>query len=265
MEAPVNAPEPATAIDADELTEKVKRMYRDVARHPGADYHFELGRGLAERLGYPVDALDRIPTGAVDSFAGVGYFFDLADLSEGEHVIDFGSGSGMDTFVAAQHVGWTGRVVGIDMTKEQLTKASALARSAHVPNLWYLKAYLEDVPCVDESFDAAISNGVFNLAADKRAAFREVARVLRSGGRMAISDIVSEAQLPLSITCDTTYWASCIGGAMQIDDYVAAIEASGLRVQTVRDNPEYRFLSRGAAGAMDAHGVKSISLLAAKP
>ncbi len=251
-------------IDAAELEEKVTQMYRDVALNPKGDYHFELGRGLAERLGYPVDDLDHIPAEAIDSFAGVGYFFDLAAIVEGESVIDFGSGSGMDTFVAALKVGSHGKVVGIDMSEEQLAKASRLANTARVSNLWYQKGYLEDIPCGGKTFDVVISNGVFNLAADKPAVFREVARVLRPGGRLAISDIVSESQLPGSITCDTTYWASCIGGAMQIDNYVDALEAAGLKVRTVVDNTEYRFISSGAMGAMDKFGVKSISLLAEK-
>ena len=254
----------AAAIDAAELEQKVKEMYRDVALNPQGDYHFEMGRELAERLGYSPADLDRIPAAAIESFAGVGHFFDLAGISPGESVIDFGSGSGMDTFVAALQVGPEGKVVGIDMSPEQLEKSSSLAKFSDVSNLWYLEGYLDAVPCNDETFDVVISNGVFNLAANKAAVFAEVARVLKPGGRLATSDIVSESQLPDSITCDTTYWASCIGGAMQVDDYVSALEAAGLTVEVVTDNPEYRFISNGASGAMDTYGVKSISVLASK-
>src|SRR5919198_4040062 len=98
-------------VDTRELEEKVQRMYRAVATEPAGEYHFELGRPLAERLGYPVRVLDRVPAGAVESFAGVGYFFDLADLRAGESVVDLGSGSGMDVFFAATQVGAAGRVV----------------------------------------------------------------------------------------------------------------------------------------------------------
>ncbi len=252
------------SIDASELEQKVKDMYRDVALDPHGEYHFEMGRQLAERLGYSPDDLDRVPAEAIESFAGVGCFFDAAVIREGERVIDFGSGSGMDTFVAALKVGAEGNVVGIDMTDEQLAKSRRLADETGVSNVSYLKAYLEDVPCSDESFDVVISNGVFNLAADKPKVFQEVARVLKQGGRLALSDIVSEQQLPEGITCNTTYWAACIGGAMQIDDYRAAIESAGLRVVTLKDNPQYQFISADAQGATKQYGVKSVTVVAEK-
>ena len=254
----------AATVDPKELEQKVKDMYRDVALNPAGDYHFEMGRGLAERLGYSADDLDRIPAASIDSFAGVGCYFDLADIQNGESVVDFGSGSGMDTFVAALRTGASGRVVGIDMTNEQLAKASRLANEAGAENVWYVKGFLDNAPCEDESFDVVISNGVFNLAADKHQVFGEVARVLKPGGRLALSDIVSEKQLPENITCNTTYWAACIGGAMQIDEYRDTIESAGLRIVATRDNPEYAFISGGAQGAMRDHGVKSISILAKK-
>ena len=114
-------------LDTRELETKVKDMYRHVAEQPEGKYHFELGRPLAEHLGYPRDVLDRVPDGACESFAGVGYFFDLAELSEGERVIDLGSGSGMDVFFAAEQVGPSGVVAGVDFTAEQLTKARRIA------------------------------------------------------------------------------------------------------------------------------------------
>ena len=117
-------------VDVAELEARVKDMYRQVAEEPGGDYHFEIGRGLAEHLGYPTEVLDQIPGGAIESFAGVGYFFDLAGLSEGESVIDLGSGSGMDVFFAATRVGPTGSVTGVDFTDEQLSKARGLADEA---------------------------------------------------------------------------------------------------------------------------------------
>ena len=122
----------AATVDAQELEAKVKDMYRHVAEEPDGDYHFELGRKLATHLGYPPEVLDQIPEGAIESFAGVGYFFDLAELAEGESVIDLGSGSGMDVFFAAQQVGPQGDVVGVDFTAEQLNKARGLAANAGV-------------------------------------------------------------------------------------------------------------------------------------
>jgi SAM-dependent methyltransferase len=252
-------------LNTTELEHKVKDMYRDVAQHPEGEFHFEMGRALAERLGYAPEYLDRIPAAAIESFAGVGYYFHLANLQEGESVVDLGSGSGMDTFVAALKVGEKGRIIGIDMTDEQRSKAERLRDEAGFANVSYLKGYIEDLPCEDASFDAVISNGVINLSADKDKVFREAARVLKSGGRLAISDIVTETQLPDGITCNATLWAACIGGALQEDDYRAAIEAAGLRVERVQDNPEYLFISDNALGASKKYGVKSISLLAVKP
>jgi ubiquinone/menaquinone biosynthesis C-methylase UbiE len=252
-------------IDTDLLERRVKTMYEAVAADPHGDFHFEMGRQMAERLGYPSEQLDRVPAAAIESFAGVGYYFDLARLQPGERVVDLGSGSGMDTFVAALGVGRDGQVVGIDMTDGQLAKARRLRADNGFDQVVYRKGYIERVPYHDGSFDAVISNGVINLAPDKSQVFVEARRLLRSRGRLALADIVSEVQLPDGITCDATLWAACIGGAMQVDKYVAAIEQAGLRVETLRDNPTYRFISKNAQGATRTYGVKSVSLLGVKP
>lgn len=250
-------------VDMRELEEKVQRMYRAVATEPHGDYHFELGRPLAERLGYPADMLDAIPAGAIESFAGVGYFFDLADLQPGESVVDLGSGSGMDVFFASTQVGPQGRVVGIDFTAEQLAKASRLAEVAGFDQAEFRAGRIERLPVKDESADCVISNGVINLSPEKQAVFAEAARVLRPGGRLAIADIVSEQQLKDSIVCDADLWASCIGGAAQEDRYRQAIEAAGLRIDEIKPNP-YEFITERARDASTKYGVKSVSLLARK-
>jgi arsenite methyltransferase len=252
------------AVDTRELEEKVKDMYRQVAEEPQGKYHFELGRPLAEQLGYPADILDRIPDGACESYAGVGYFFDLADLVEGEHVIDLGSGSGMDVFFAAERVGPSGSVVGIDFTAEQLEKARRIAQESGYSQVEFREGRIEQLPAEDESSDCVISNGVINLAPEKETVFAEASRVLKPGGRVAIADIVSEQQLKESIVCDADLWASCIGGAAQQDAYRAAIEGAGLRIEEIRENP-YRFISERARDASVKYGVKSVSVLAVKP
>ncbi|HEU4913596.1 MAG TPA: methyltransferase domain-containing protein, partial [Actinomycetes bacterium] len=129
----------------------------------------------------------------------------------------------------------------------------------------FVEAYIESPAVPDGSVDAVISNGVVNLSADKDAVFAAVARALAPGGRLALADIVSERPLTEAITCNAELWASCIGGAAQVDEYVAAIERAGLQVRTVRDNPAYAFLSGSALGATRTYGIKSISLLAVKP
>jgi arsenite methyltransferase len=251
-------------VDTVELETKVKDMYRDVAEEPRGDYHFELGRPLAERLGYPGDRLDEIPDGAIESFAGVGYFFDLAELAAGETVVDLGSGSGMDVFFAAATVGPRGRAVGIDFTPEQLAKARSLAERWGFGQVEFREGRIELPPVEDASTDCVISNGVINLTPDKERVFAEVARMLRPGGRLAIADIVSEQQLKESIVCDADLWAACIGGAAQEDAYRGAIESAGLRVDDIKQNP-YEFISSRARDASGKYGVKSVSLLAVKP
>ncbi|HZD74266.1 MAG TPA: methyltransferase domain-containing protein [Actinomycetota bacterium] len=254
----------STRVNTDQLTTKVKEIYRNVAERPHAGYHFELGRQLAVRLGYAVDLLDRIPAGAVESFAGVGYFFDLADLGEGEAVIDLGSGSGMDAFYAARLVGPSGRVVGIDFTVEQLDKARRLAADARLPWVEFREGRIERPPADDESADCVISNGVINLSPQKEEVFAQAARLLRPGGRLAVADIVTERQLTEAIVADADLWASCIGGAAQEDTYHRAIEAAGLRIAETRRN-RYEFISAQARNASGTYGVKSITLLAVKP
>jgi ubiquinone/menaquinone biosynthesis C-methylase UbiE len=251
-------------VDTRELETKVKDMYRHVAEQPEGKYHFELGRPLAERLGYPPDVLERIPDGASESFAGVGYFFDLADLSQGERVIDLGSGSGMDAFIGARLVGPAGHVIGVDFTVEQLDKARRLAADANLDHVEFREGRIERLPADDESVDCAISNGVINLSPDKPGVFAEAARVLRPGGRLGIADIVTEQQLSDAIVGNAELWASCIGGAAQRDVYLDAIEGAGLQVKDVRQN-SYEFISGQARSASAKYGVASISLLAVKP
>lgn len=254
----------ATPVNRVELELKVKQMYQRVALEPTGEFHFEMGRGLALRLGYAPEDLDRIPQEAIDSFAGVGYHFDLADLQAGEQVLDLGSGSGMDTFVAALKVGPHGRVVGVDMTDAQRAKAERLREAAGFTQTTYVSGYIEALPVEDEGFDAVISNGVINLSANKPQVFREVARVLRRGGRLALSDILSEKWLPESVTCNATLWAACIGGAMQQEAYFEAMRAAGLRIVRTRENPQYRFLTASAQKACATYGVRSVSLLAVR-
>jgi ubiquinone/menaquinone biosynthesis C-methylase UbiE len=251
-------------LDTQELEQRVKEMYREVAETPEREFHFETGRALAERLGYPTDELDAIPTPAIDSFAGVGYYFDLAAIRPGETIVDLGSGSGMDTFIAARLAGETGSVIGIDMTDAQLDKATRLAREHRFANAEFRKAYIEQLPIAGDSADVVISNGVINLSPQKPKVFAEAARVLRPGGRLAIADIVTSIQLPEGVTCDASLWAACIGGAMQRDDYREAIESAGFRIDELRENDQYRFVSERADNATQKYGVKSVSLLAVK-
>jgi arsenite methyltransferase len=258
----MTTPATTTRLDTGELEQRVTTMYAEVAREPGHEFHFETGRPLAERLGYPPHQLDRIPPAAIDSFAGVGYFLDLAAISAGEAVLDLGSGSGTDSFLAALAAGPDGRVIGIDMTDAQLAKARLLAKKRGFAQVAFHQGYIEHPPVDDADYDCVISNGVINLSPDKRAVFAAAARALRPGGRLALSDIVTTHQLPEGISCDAALWAACIGGAMRRDDYRSAIESAGLKIETWRENTEYRFVSERADNATRKYGVTSISLLA---
>lgn len=250
------------SVDPDQLAHHIASMYRDVANETGHDLHFHTGRALAEGLGYPADLLDRLPSQAVSSFAGVGYHLGLARLVAGERVLDLGSGSGMDVFAAAAEVGPTGAVVGVDITPEQLAKAERLRRVDHVT---FHRARIEDLPFDDASFDVVISNGVVNLSADKPAVFAAAARVLRPGGRLALADIVTEHPIATRTAAQPDLWAACIAGASQVDDYVHDITAAGLELRTVRRNSAYRFASERAQRTSDKYGAHSLELLAVKP
>jgi SAM-dependent methyltransferase len=256
---PINPARPG--VDPEELDRHIAEMYRDVANEVVSDLHFPTGRPLAEALGYPAELLDRLPAEAVNSFAGVGYHFGLARLLPGEHVLDLGSGAGMDAFAAAAQVGPRGSVIGVDITPEQLAKAE---RQAFGERVSFHHARIEELPFEDGSFDAVISNGVVNLSPDKRRVFEEAARVLRCGGRLALADIVTDQQIAARTSCQAELWAACIAGASEKQHYVTDVAAAGLDVQVVQRNPQYRFTSERAQRTSEKYGAHSISLLALK-
>lgn len=251
-------------VETEELESRVKAMYRQVADEADAELHFETGRGLAERLGYPTEVLDAIPTEAIDSFAGVGYHFDLASLAAGDRVLDLGSGAGTDVFFAARQVGDAGAVVGVDFTPEQVRKATRLRDAAGITNVEFVEGPIDGLPFDDQSFDAVISNGVINLSPVKARVFSEAARVLRPGGRFAVADIVSGKPLKERTRRNTELWAACIAGAIPRRNYVDAIEQAGLTVGEIREN-DYEFISDRALDACSTYGVESVSLVAHKP
>jgi arsenite methyltransferase len=251
-------------VDGGRLEAEVKRMYRRVARGEEAGLHFEVGRTLAEHLGYPGELLDAIPAEALASFAGVGHHLDLAALRPGEAVLDLGSGSGSDVFCAAVLVGESGRLVGVDMTPEQLDKATRLRDLAGFSQVEFVEAHIEALPFEDASFDVVLSNGVINLSPAKHRVFAEAARVLRRGGRLAIADIVSGRALKERTRRNVELWAACIAGAIPRSSYLDALEAQGLHVKELRKN-DYRFVSERALDACSTYEVESVSLSAVKP
>jgi arsenite methyltransferase len=253
----------SSLVDREELEAQVQDMYRQVAREEEAGLHFEVGRRLALRLGYPPELLDAIPAEALASFAGVGYHLDLAALAPGESVLDLGSGSGTDVFCAAVQVGAGGRVVGVDFTDAQLDKSVRLRDRDGFVQAEFVEASIDALPFGDACFDVVISNGVINLSPVKHRVFSEAARVLRPGGRLALADIVSARALKERTRRNVELWAACIAGAIPRDSYVRTLEDSGFRVGEVRTNP-YDFVSDRALDACSTYGVESVSLAASR-
>jgi SAM-dependent methyltransferase len=196
------------AIDSAALREEVKKKYRDVAIRPGATYHFHTGRSLAARLGYDGKVVDAMPNEAVESFAGVANPFSLRDLVPGERVVDLGSGAGFDCFVAAGEVGASGRVIGVDMTKEMLAKSRSTALAMGLINVEFHEGILEELPVEDGWADVVISNGVINLCADKREVFGEIRRVLKPGGHLQFADIANGRPVPASAVASIDLWTA---------------------------------------------------------
>ena len=189
------------------LKDEILRMYQAVADQPESTFHFFHGREAAELFGYEAEWLDRAPTGAVASFAGVGNPHERSHLQPGEMVLDLGSGAGLDAIIASWQVGPGGRVVGVDLNPVMCVKAQAHVATTGM-QMECREGSMEDIPLPDASVDAVISNGVINLSFRKRRVVQEIFRVLRPGGRISITDIVSAKQLSQSIVNDPKLWAS---------------------------------------------------------
>lgn len=189
------------------LKDEIIRMYQEVADNPEEEFHFYHGREAAELFGYDPALLDASPEGAVNSFAGVGNPHLRSNLQPGETVLDLGSGAGLDAIIAATQVGESGKVIGVDLNPSMCRKAQAHA-SSQGKTMECHEGRMEDIPISDASVDAVLSNGVINLSFRKRKVIEEMFRVLRPGGRVSITDIVSAKQLSQSIVNDPKLWAS---------------------------------------------------------
>lgn len=191
-------------------------------------------QAVAEAFGYTAEELASIPAEA-NMGLSCGNPTATAGLRPGETVLDLGSGGGLDVFLAAQKVGPTGRAVGVDMTPEMIDRARRNAERQGLANVEFHLGTIDQVPLPDASVDCIISNCVINLATDKRAVFREVARLLRPGGRLAISDIALKKPLPAEIGNDLLAYIGCIAGAIAIEEYVAGLSAAGFSAVQVVD------------------------------
>lgn len=181
---------PIDGLDVQQLRDAIQQEYTAVATDPGQGFHFHTGRRLAGILGYRDEWLDGVPESTIASFAGTGNPFSIDPIVAGERVVDVGCGAGIDSLIAAKMVGPTGSVTGIDMTPAMLDKARAGAAQAGLRNVEFHTGLAETIPVPDGWADVVISNGVLNLFPDKMAGLREMARVLRLGGRLQIGDIL---------------------------------------------------------------------------
>jgi len=176
---------------------------------------------------YPVDLLATLPEGESAVSYGCGDPITLASLQPGQTVLDLGSGAGLDCFFAAKKVGATGHVIGVDMTPEMIERATSSAKRMNVTNVEFRQGYLEDLPVDANSVDVIISNCVINLSPDKIKVFAEAFRVLKPGGKLAVSDIVTEGDLPEAVKQSLSAWAGCVAGAVEAKEYIGMMEAVG--------------------------------------
>ncbi len=176
---------------------------------------------------YPADLLATLPGGESTISYGCGDPITLASLQPGQTVLDLGSGAGLDCFFAAKKVGETGHVIGVDMTLEMIECAKSGAKRLHIQNVEFRQGYLEDLPVESDSVDVIISNCVINLSPDKSKVFAEAFRVLKPGGKLAVSDIVTDGPLPDAIKKSLSAWAGCVAGAVEAEEYVGMMRSVG--------------------------------------
>lgn len=271
--------------DAEALVARVRERYGKIAEGgaascctPGPASCCGTATAVSREIGYAAGDLAEVPPEA-DLGLGCGAPLQHLELSPGETVLDLGSGPGLDALLAARAVGDSGHVIGVDMTPAMIERARATARKAGATQVEFRQGRLEELPVDDASVDAVTSNCVINLVPDKRAVFRELARVLRPGGRMVVSDIVLDGPLPETLAKDILSYVGCVAGAAPRREYLALVEASGLGEIEVLSDVDYlaglaaaapeeaaSLLERTGTPRQAVEGkVRSITLRARKP
>lgn len=195
-------------VDVDHLRGEIQKKYGEVAEEPSRDYHFHTGAAALDHLGYPPDLVEELPEDAVQAFSGVANLFHWGLPSPGERVVDVGSGAGTDCLIAGQAVGPEGAVVGVDMNPDMLARARRAAEAAGLEHVEFREGLAEELPVEDGWADRVISNGVLNLVPDKLAAYREIFRVLKPGGRLQASDICVDQDVPEGAKADVDLWTA---------------------------------------------------------
>jgi len=218
--------------DKKEIKKFVKKRYGKFASKSGSCCPSCCSNEVIEQrkdIGYSKEEITTVPPETAAIGAGCGNPTALAELKEGETVLDLGSGGGIDVFLAAQKVGEKGKAIGVDMTPEMFEKAKKSARKNNYKNVEFRLGEIENLPVEDESIDVIISNCVINLSPDKLATFKEAFRVLKPNGRILISDLVTEGELPEDIRQSFEAWAGCIAGALERHEYLNTIKEAGFR------------------------------------
>lgn len=262
---------------ADDIRNKVRDSYSKVAEADnqgdccgtassccGVSDDEQVNQLISTRLGYSEDDLKNVPEGA-DMGLGCGNPKAIAALQAGETVVDLGSGGGFDAFLAANEVGNSGHVIGVDMTPEMISKARSNATRANYSNVEFRLGEIEHLPVADNSVDAIISNCVINLSPDKQQVFNDAYRILKTGGRLAISDVVSSTKLPDEIKNDTQLYSACVSGASSIDELEFIMQQAGFKNIHISPKDESReFIKDWAPGSKVEDYVVSAIIQAEK-
>jgi arsenite methyltransferase len=232
-----------------EIKKVVKGRYAQIAKQAQQSCCSSCACGAssllpAKAVGYSKEDLEHIPEEAIMGL-GCGNPTAIAELKAGEVVLDLGSGAGVDVFLAANKVGPTGRVIGVDMTEEMVEKAKGIARDHDYHNVEFRLGEIENLPVEDDSVDAIISNCVINLSPDKSKVFREAYRVLKPEGRLTVSDIVSEENVPSAIRNNLDAWAGCIAGALEQQEYLREMKKAGFENVQVLSSKEFYIEGEG--------------------
>ena len=237
------------------VKEIVKEKYSSLVKDEGLNIKAKKnGKSkYTEMIGYKDDELNGIPVDAVEYSFGCGNPLSYAQVKEGDVVLDLGSGAGIDVLLASKRVGKKGKVIGVDMTQEIIEKARANAERLGADNIEFCQGEIENIPCENESVDWIISNCVINLSPDKKKVFSEAFRVLKSGGKMLISDIVAE-DLPEKIKSSLMAWVGCVAGAMSEKDYLNIIKKSGFK--NIRVDGKFTFKADAVKSMIEGCGTE---------
>ena len=228
------------AFTSEEIKLAFADRYGRVATTPGERFNCPVGRLFAESVGYEAAVLDRLPQGLSESFTGAGNPHPFVDAQPGEALLDLGCGAGLDLCLYTKKVGPAGKLFGLDLSEAMLDKARRNFEEAGIANVEWLLASSDAIPLPENSVDLVTANGIYNLSPDKAAVMREVARVLKPGGRTIFAEIVLKSELPVEVRREIDDWFRCIGGALVKEDFLERLERNGL------SRPRVQWLGRNA-------------------